>query len=87
LSERELSERRIYKMENSSEALMNLLSEVIDLLVQNRIRLDALEEVLKETNPLVHELYVGTVENMQAQRAAELGRALTLSLKSKLAEG
>jgi len=74
-------------MENSSEALMNLLSEVIDLLVQNRIRLDALEEVLKETNPLVHELYVGTVENMQAQRAAELGRALTLSLKSKLAEG
>ena len=54
-------------MENSSEALMNLLSEVIDLLVQNRIRLDALEEVLKETNPLVHELYVGTVENMQAQ--------------------
>jgi hypothetical protein len=74
-------------MENSSEALMNLLSEVIDLLVQNRIRLDALEEVLKETNPLVHELYVGTVENMQAQRATELGRALTLSLKSKLAEG
>jgi hypothetical protein len=73
-------------MDNTTEALMNMLSEVIDQLVQNQIRLDALEEVLKETNPLVHELYLGTIETMQAQRATELGRALTLSLRSKLAE-
>jgi hypothetical protein len=78
--------RRIYKMNNSTDALMSVLSEVTDLLVQTRIRLDALEEVLKQTNPLVHELYLGTIENLQAQRAAELGRTLTLSLKSKLAE-
>lgn len=73
-------------MNNSTDALMSVLSEVTDLLVQTRIRLDALEEVLKQTNPLVHELYLGTIENLQAQRAAELGRTLTLSLKSKLAE-
>jgi len=29
---------------------------VIDLLVESRIKLDALEHLLKETNPLVHEL-------------------------------
>jgi hypothetical protein len=63
------------------------LSRVVDLLVETKIKLDALEHVLKETNPLVHEFYVGTIDNMQAQRAQELGRELTLSLKSKLAEG
>jgi hypothetical protein len=44
------------------------LSRVVDLLVEYRIRLDALEYVLKETNPPVHELYLGTIENLQAQK-------------------
>jgi hypothetical protein len=57
---------------------------VVDLLVEHRIRLDALEHVLKETNPLAHELYFGAVKNLQAQEAAELKQALTARLKSKL---
>ena len=32
------------------------------------MKLDALEHVLKETNPLVHELYLGTIENLQAPK-------------------
>jgi len=63
------------------------LSRVVDLLVEHRIKLDALEHVLKETNPLVHEFYLGTIENLQAQKTAELKKVLTVRLKSKLSEG
>ena len=65
---------------------MNILSRVVDLLVEQRIKIDALEHVLKETNPLMHELYLGTIENLQAQETAELKRVLTLRLKSKLSD-
>jgi hypothetical protein len=34
-----------------------------------------LEHVLKETNPLV--LYLGTIENLRAQKAADVHRVLT----------
>jgi hypothetical protein len=60
------------------------LSRVVDLLVEHKIRLDALEHVLKETNPLAHELYLGTIKNLQAQETAELKELLTVRLKSKL---
>jgi len=63
------------------------LSRVVDLLVEHRIKLDALEHVLKETNPIVHELYLGTIENLQAQEAAELKKVLAVRLKSRLSEG
>jgi hypothetical protein len=46
----------------------NTLSSVVDLLVEHRVKLDALEHVLKETNPLAHELYLGTIENLQTQQ-------------------
>ena len=46
----------------------NTLSSVVDLLVEHRVKLDALEHVLKETNPLAHEVYLGTIENLQAQQ-------------------
>jgi hypothetical protein len=65
----------------------NTLSRVFDLLVEHRIRLDALEQVLKETNPVAHELYLGTIENLQVQRTAKLKKVLTGRLKSKLSEG
>jgi hypothetical protein len=61
-------------------------SRVVDLLVEQRIKLDALEHVLKETNPLAHELFVGTIENLRAQKAAEWKKVLTVRLKSKLSE-
>jgi hypothetical protein len=65
----------------------NVFSRVVDLLVEHRIKLDALEHVLRETNPLVHEFYPGTIENLRAQKAAELKKALTVRLKSQLSEG
>jgi hypothetical protein len=58
----------------------NVFSRVVDIL-------DALEHVLRETNPLVHEFYPGTIENLRAQKAAELKKALTIRLKSQLSEG
>jgi ABC-type transporter Mla subunit MlaD len=64
----------------------NTLRSVVDLLVEHRVKLDALEHVLKETNPLVHELYLGTIENLQAQKTAEVNRLLTQTFKSKRPE-
>lgn len=64
----------------------NNLSSVVDLLIEDRIKLDALVHVLKETNPLAHELYLGTIENLRAQKAAEVHLALTKTLESQLAE-
>ena len=65
----------------------NILGRVVDLLVEDRIKLDAWEYVLKETNPLVHERYVGMIENLRAQKEAELKKVLTARLKSKDGEG
>ena len=59
----------------------NTLSKVVHLLVEDRIKLDALEHVLKETNPLVHEFYLGTIENLRAQKQ-DVNRVLTQMLKS-----
>jgi hypothetical protein len=55
-----------------SKAATNAFSIVADLLVEHRIKIDALEHVLKETNPLAHEVYLGTVENLRAQKTAEV---------------
>ena len=60
----------------------NAFSRVVDLLVEHSIKLDALEYALKETNPLLHELYLGTIENLRVQKAAEVNRVLTQTLKS-----
>jgi hypothetical protein len=65
----------------------NNFSSVVDLLVEHRIKFAALEHLLKETNPLLHEFYLGTIENLRAQKAAELKKVLTVRLKSKLSEG
>jgi len=51
--------------------------------VEHRIKLDALEHVLKETNLLVHEFYLGTIENLRAQKAAEVNQVLTQTLESQ----
>ncbi len=64
----------------------NNLRSVVDLLVEHRIKLDALEHVMKETNPLLHEFYLGTIENLRAQKAAEVNQGLTQTLKPKLPE-
>lgn len=55
---------------------MNTLTKVVDLLVEHKIKLDALERVLKDINPPLHELYLGTIEDLQAKKAAELKKYL-----------
>jgi hypothetical protein len=70
----------------ASQASTDTLSGVVglvDLLVEHKIKLNALEDVLKEINPLVHELYLGTVEKLRAQKGAEMKKIL----KSKLSKG
>jgi hypothetical protein len=42
---------------------------------------DVLEHVLKEANPLVQELYLGTVENLQAEEAVEVNQLLIQTLE------
>jgi len=68
----------------ADQPLTNTLSSVVDLFVEHKIKLDALEYVLKETNPLAHELYLGMIENLQTQKTAEFKKVLTGRLKSKL---
>jgi hypothetical protein len=64
----------------------NTLNGVVDLLVEHGIKLDALEQVLKETNPVAHELYLGWIQNLQAQNASEVNRLRTQTLPSKPAK-
>jgi hypothetical protein len=73
--------------EAAGQPSTNTLSSILDLLAEHRIKLDALEQVLKETNPPVHELYLDMIENLQAQKTAELKKALTVRPKSKHSEG
>ena len=62
------------------------LSRVVDLLVEQSIKIDALEHILKETNPLLHEFYLGTIEKLRAQKAAEVNQVLTQTPESHPAE-
>ena len=71
----------------AGQPLPNALTKVVDLLVESRIRIDAMEQILVKTNPVAYELYLGTVENLQAQKEAEVNRVLTHSLNSKPTEG
>ena len=64
----------------------NDLSRVVDLLVEQRIKLDALEQILKETNPLMHEFYLGTIENQRAQKAAEVRQVVAQTLNPQPSE-
>lgn len=65
---------------------MNALREVIDLWVESRIKLDALESVLKEINPLLHDRYLGEIEYLRKRKASVLKRALTECLEAKLTQ-
>ena len=71
----------------AGQPLPNALIRVVDLLVESRIRIDAMEQILVKTNPVSYELYLGTIENLRAQKATEVKTILTGRLKSKLSEG
>jgi len=61
----------------TGQPLPNVLTKVVDLLVESRIRIDAMEQILVKTNPVAYELYLGMIENLRAQKAAEVNRLLT----------
>ena len=64
----------------------NTLRRVVDLLVENRIRIDAMEQILVKTNPVAYELYLGTIDKLQAQKTGSVNRVLSQTLKSKPTE-
>lgn len=67
-----------------SQPVMKPLQEVIDVLVENRIELDAIANVLKEINPMLHERYLGEIESLRRRKAPDLKQVLTESLQRKL---
>jgi hypothetical protein len=71
----------------AGQPLPNALIKVVDLLIENRIRIDAMEQILVKTNPVAYELYLGTIENLQGQKTAEVNRVLSQTLKSKPRKG
>jgi hypothetical protein len=67
----------------ASQPFENTLIKVVDLLVESRIRIDAMEQIVVKTNPVAYDLYLGMIENLRAKKAAEVNRVLTQALKSK----
>jgi formate dehydrogenase maturation protein FdhE len=62
-------------------AVNECFRRVVVPFLEHGIMLDVLEHVLKEANPLVQELYLGTVENLQAEEAAEVNQLLIQTLE------
>jgi hypothetical protein len=70
-------ERRGTEMSKATgQPLPNALIKVVDLLVESRIRIDAMEQILVKTNPVAYELYLSAIENLQTQKTAEVNRVL-----------
>jgi hypothetical protein len=67
----------------AGQPLPNALIKVVDLLVESRIRIDAMEQILVKTNSVAYALYLGEIENRQTQKKAEVNRVLAQTLKSR----
>jgi carbohydrate-binding DOMON domain-containing protein len=70
----------------AGQPLTNALSKVVALLVESRIRIDAMEQLLVKTNSVAYPLYLGMIENLRRQKAAEVNRVLTQTRTSKRTE-
>ena len=66
----------------AGQPLPHALTKVVDLLIESRIRIDAMEQILVKTNPVAYDLYLGTIKNLQRQKEAEVNRMLTQTLES-----
>ena len=66
----------------AGQPLPNALIKVVDLLIESRIRIDAMEQILVKTNPVAYDLYLGTIKNLQRQKEAEVNRVLTQTHES-----
>jgi hypothetical protein len=71
----------------TGRSLTNALRKVVDLLVESRIRIDAMEQMLVKTNSVAYPLYLGMIENLQRQKATDVNRVLTRMLKLKPTQG
>ena len=71
----------------AGQPLPNALSKVVDLLIESRIRIDAMDQIVVKTNSVAYALYLGMTEDLRTQKAPELKTLLTARLKSKLSEG
>jgi hypothetical protein len=67
----------------AGQPVPNALVRVVDLLVESRIRIDAMEQIVVKTNPVAYELYLVAIENLRAQKAADVNRVLTQTPKSR----
>jgi hypothetical protein len=67
---------------SAGQPLPNALTNIVDLLVESRIRIEAMEQILVKTNSVAYELYLSTIENLQIEKAAEVNRVLTRTLES-----
>ena len=76
-------ERRTKMSKAAGQPLPHALTKVVDLLIESRIRIDAMEQILVKTNSVAYELYLGTIDNLRAQKTAEVNRVLAQTLKSK----
>ena len=70
----------------AGQPLPNALSRVVDLLVESRMWIDAMEQILEKTNSVAYALYLDTIENLQGQKEAEVNRVLAQTLKSRPTE-
>ena len=70
----------------AGQPLPNALSKVVDLLVESRIRIDAMEQILVKTNSVAYALYLGMIEDLQRQKEAEVNRVLAQTIESKPTE-
>jgi hypothetical protein len=65
----------------TGQPLANALSKVVDLLVESRIRIDAMEQILVKTNSVAYPLYLGAIEDLRDQTTAEVKRLLAQTLE------
>jgi hypothetical protein len=69
--------------DSTNESVANAFRGVLDFIVEDRIRLDAVERVLRETNPLMHEFDLGQLENLRKQEMSKLKRALAAEVSQR----
>jgi|tagenome__1003787_1003787.scaffolds.fasta_scaffold19757402_2 hypothetical protein len=62
------------------DTFMSSLEKIITLLVETQIKVEAFEQVLEETNPLIHQVYLGELQKLTEEKAVELTLALTETL-------
>jgi len=70
--------------DQTAKGFLNALDEIVTFAVESRIRLEALEKVFGETNPLLHELYIGEIENLRKEKSRQMTEALLANLRAQL---